>query len=72
MTNQQRDGSEENPFINLRDALVKADEVAAPFSEHNVGIYLSPGTHHIVLQSDYYSHSGNKDEADRDYHLSIQ
>ena len=70
--NSQREGTETNPFVNLRDALVKADEVAAPFSGHHVTILISPGTHHIVTQTDHYSHVGSKDEADRDYHLTIQ
>ena len=72
LLNSERNGSDSNPFVNLRDALVKADEIAAPFSGHNVTILLSPGTHHIIPQSDYYSHVGSKDESDRDYHLSIR
>ena len=47
-SNTEREGTEDNPFINLRDALVKADELAAPFSDHSVSIYLTPGTHHVI------------------------
>ena len=46
--------------------------MAAPFSGHSVTIFLTPGTHHIVTQTDYYSHVGSKDEAERDYHLTIK
>ena len=36
LLNSEQDGSEENPFTNLRDALTKADELAAPYSTYNV------------------------------------
>ena len=56
------------------DALRKADEVAAPYSGQEVVISLTPGVHFILRSSlsEGYLQDGTKDEADRDYSLTIQ
>ena len=73
-SDQSRAGSPTDPFTNLMDALRKADELSAPFSASDVTISLSPGDH-FVLPSTIekgYNQEGSKDEADRDYSLTIQ
>ena len=70
-SDQNREGTETDPFINLMDAIRKADELAAPYSGSSVTISLSPGEH-FVLPSSGYAPIGSKDKADRDYSLTIQ
>ena len=60
--------------MNLVDAMRKADELAAPYSDQSVTIYLSPGLHFILPStlSEGYLQNGSKDEDDLDYSLTIQ
>ena len=55
------------------DAIRKADELAAPYSGQKVVISLTPGLHFILpsTMSEGYLQDGAKDEADRDYILTI-
>ncbi len=46
---KERDGSHDNPFIDLRDALARAHELAAPHQGAIVTILLTRGTHFILL-----------------------
>ena len=73
-SDQNREGTEANPFINLMDAIRKADELAAPYFGSSVTISLSPGEHFVLPSSitSGYAPIGSKDKADRDYSLTIQ
>ena len=73
-SDQIREGTETDPFTNLMDALRKADELAAPYSGSSVTISLSPGEHFVLASTiaNGYTQIGSKDEADRDYSLTIQ
>ena len=62
---QLLDGSLTNPFLDIRDALTRAYEVCAPYSNVcSVTIYLTAGTHYVFrnyrqfyrpTEVDYYS-----------------
>ena len=45
-----RDGSAALPFLDLRDAITRANELAAPFLATNVTIFLSKGPHFVPLE----------------------
>ena len=48
-----RDGSEALPFLDLRDALLRARELSAPFIGATVTIYLAGlGSHFVPLEED--------------------
>ena len=49
--NNMRDGSAGNPFLDLRDALIKAQEVAAPYMTASATIFLTEGTHFVPLEA---------------------
>ena len=73
-SDQSREGTETDPFTNLVGAIRKADELAAPYSGSSVIISLSPGEHFVLASTitSGYAQDGSKDEADRDYSLTIQ
>ena len=48
----QRDGSESKPFLDIRDAMIRAQELAAPNTSAIVSIYLLKGTHFVPLEKD--------------------
>ena len=52
LPHSQRDGSEAKPFLDIRDPLIRAQELAAPYSNTNVTIYLLKGTHFVPLEED--------------------
>ena len=62
-SDQSRTGTELDPFINLMDAITKADELAAPYSGQSVTISLTPGIHYILPSSlsHTYIQNGAKD-----------
>ena len=45
----QQDGSAALPFLDLRDGLIRAQELAAPWTSANVTIFMSKGPHYIPL-----------------------
>ena len=47
-TNSQRDGTINNPFIDLRDAILKSDELSADGINTKIIIFLTKGTHYIL------------------------
>lgn len=49
-SNSERDGSLSNPFIDVRDALAKANELASSHSNAAITIYLTKGTHFVLLE----------------------
>ena len=65
------DGSLAKPFLDLRDALRRADELAAPFTAASVTIYLSSADWHS-LPVDPLTYVPSKVSATRDYALSIR
>ena len=38
------------PFLDLRDALLRADELASPYSSASVTVFLTKGTHFITKE----------------------
>ena len=46
--NDPQDGSYEKPFIDLMNAMERADELTAPWTGPVVYIYLLKGTHYIL------------------------
>lgn len=58
-SNQDRDGSPDNPYIDLRDAISRAAELAAPVNQAIVTIYLTRGEHYILLDEDRYRPIGS-------------
>ena len=52
---QALDGSLENPFYDLEDAIYKANEVCSPYYQCNISIQLFPGDHYLLARKrDYY------------------
>ena len=73
--NQLRDGSLLNPFVDLRDALSKAEELAAPYSHASVAIYLTRGDHFLLeepLTNRYVPIGTHSYRFKREFSLSIQ
>ena len=52
LPHSQRDGSETKPFLDIRDAMIRAQELAAPNTSAIVSIYLLKGTHFVPLEED--------------------
>ena len=50
--NSQRTGTAANPFVDLRDALLKADSLGALYNSSQINIFLTKGDHFIVLEED--------------------
>ena len=65
------DGSLARPFLDLRDALRRADELAARFTAASVTIYLSSADWHS-LPVDPLTYVPSQVSATRDYALSIR
>ncbi len=72
-TNSERDGTLGNPFIDLRDALTRADELAASHSNAAITIYFTRGSHFLLLEpsSARYSPQGLFYDYNRVYTLSL-
>lgn len=73
-SNSERAGTFDDPFINIEDALLKADEAGAAYSNLNVTIYLTAGVHYVIAQrtADRYQRTQAKGELDRNYGLTIK
>jgi hypothetical protein len=53
---QSIDGTLNNPFFDILDALEKAQELCAPFTSCTTTIYLMKGDHFLLrMVRDYYS-----------------
>ena len=61
-------GSISDPIIDLQMALVRADQIAAPYLNARVTIFLTPGTHHVLPLTGSF----RTDILSANYHLTIQ
>ena len=46
----ERDGSSTHPFLDLRDAIVRATELSAAYLSANATLFISKGPHFIPLE----------------------
>ncbi len=72
--NAQRTGQWGDPFVNLEDALLRADEVGAAYEDAKVTVYLTKGEHFAVWQPETakYRRATAKGDMARDYSLTIK
>ena len=65
------DGSMAKPFLDLRDAIRRSDELAAPFTSATLIIYLLAANWHSI-PLDPLTYSPSRLSASRDYSLTIK
>ena len=47
-----------NPFVDLRDALRRGEELASRYSDASVTVFLTKGTHYILLEEEAERYRG--------------
>ena len=70
---KNRTGSFDNPFADLRDALRRGGELASKYTHASVTIFLTKGTHFILLEEENQRYRSSTDKQNQiSYSLTIK